>query len=338
MQGNARAFALLIALFTAGSAAGQGAGTFARMGFGARGMAMGNATVADVSGFASPYYNPALAPYITTQNLELSAAALTLDRQLQFVQLATPLKPRAGLAAGLIHAGVRNIDGRDGSGYHTGYLSTDEYAFMVAFGLRLGNRASIGVGIGLFRSQLLENVPAVRTIGLDLGLSIRATETLSFGAAMDDLLAEYTWDTSGIAGSTTADPFPLRLRVGTSYLLSRTNLLLALEYESLVNRSQVSHRTVELIDNNPREVFTTEELRIYDNRLNLGAEMMLSPIFVVRGGVSRLVNGSIGATRPSAGLMIEQELGALLIHAEYTFLLEPFALGTMHVLSLRVFL
>ena len=299
---------------------------------------MGNSTVADVSGYASPYYNPALAPYIWSQNLELSAAALTLDRQLQFVQLATPLRPRAGIAAGLIHAGVRKIDARDGSGYHTGFLSTDDYAFMVAFGLRIRRRASIGVGIGLFRSELLNEVPAVRSIGIDLGLTLRATESLSFGAAVDDLLAEYTWDTSAVSGATTSDPFPTRFRVGAAYRMTGTNLLLALEYESLVHRSEVLHRSVELIENNPREVYTIEELRLYNSRINLGAEWMLSPVLAVRGGVSRLADSSIGATRPSAGVMVEQKLGAILFRAEYTFLLEPFALGTMHIISFRVFL
>ena len=123
---------IVACLPTASSALAQSAGAFARMGFGARGLAMGNAVIADVSGYASPYYNPALAPFIISQNLELSAAAMTQDRQMQFVQLSTPLRPRAGLAVGLIHAGVRNIDGRDGSGYHTGTYSTDEYAFVLA--------------------------------------------------------------------------------------------------------------------------------------------------------------------------------------------------------------
>ena len=299
---------------------------------------MGNATVADISGYASPYYNPALAPYITSQNLELSAAALTLDRQLQFVQLATPLEPRAGLAAGLIHAGVRNIDGRDGSGYHTGLLSTDEYAFMVAFGLKVGGRTTIGVGITLFRSEILQEIPAVRSIGLDLGLSIRATESLSIGATVDDLLAEYTWDTSAISGSTTSEPFPVRFRAGAAYLFARANLLLALEYESLVHRTEVLQRTVELIENIPREVFIEDELRIYESRVNVGAELMLSPAFAIRGGVSRLAETSMRETRPSTGLMVEQQLGALQLRAEYTFLLEPFALGTAHIISLRVFL
>ena len=93
-----------------------------------------------------PLLQPALAPYLTDQSLGISAALLTQDRQLQFIELRTPLKPLAGIAAGLIHAGVSKIDQRDLSGYHTGMLSTNEYAFFAAFGLRVGQFTSIGIG------------------------------------------------------------------------------------------------------------------------------------------------------------------------------------------------
>ncbi len=73
---------LLIAVLltlAATEAHAQAAGAFSRMGFGARGVAMSNALVADASGYASPYYNPALAPFIPRQSLDASAAFMTLD-------------------------------------------------------------------------------------------------------------------------------------------------------------------------------------------------------------------------------------------------------------------
>ena len=112
-------FLLIIStgLWSLSEADAQNAGVFSRMGFGARGVAMSNALVADASGDTSPYYNPALAPFISGQNFAASTAFMTLDRTLQFLEFATPLRPRAGVAGGLIHASVSNIDGRDGSGY-----------------------------------------------------------------------------------------------------------------------------------------------------------------------------------------------------------------------------
>jgi len=96
---------VLIGLVALEAAKAQSAGTVARAGFGARGLAVGNALAGDASGLTSPWYNPALAPYVRGQNLNLSAALLTHDRQLQFVELGTPLRPRAGIAAVTSHEG-----------------------------------------------------------------------------------------------------------------------------------------------------------------------------------------------------------------------------------------
>ena len=36
--------------------------------------------------------------------------------------------------------------------------------------------------------------------------------------------------------------------------------------------------------------------------------------------------------------MVEQAVGSLIARAEYAFVLEPYAAGTMHLLTLKVFL
>ena len=59
---------LLIILFlvlagTANAQVGSYAGAFARMGFGARGLSMGNALVSDAFGDVSGYYNPSLSVF-----------------------------------------------------------------------------------------------------------------------------------------------------------------------------------------------------------------------------------------------------------------------------------
>ena len=335
---------LLIALvmtLAATDVSAQAAGAFARMGFGARGVAMSNALVADGSGYASPYYNPALAPFIIRQSIDASAALMTLDRELQFLQFATPLRPRAGIAAGLIHAGVSDIDGRDGSGYHTGTFSTDEYALFIAFGVRLAPRVTAGFGLQFFRADLFDDLSPVNSIGLDLGLSVAPTEALRLGVVVDDLLARYSWDTSDLLGSsgrTTSDRFPTRLRVGASYALVGQKLLLTAEYESRFISSEVRTRDIRLIGDTPREVFESERLTLHDSRLRIGAEYQPMASFAVRGGVGRLGDSDLGGVRPSAGFMVEQALGSLLARAEYAFVLEPFALGTIHLITIRFFL
>jgi hypothetical protein len=335
---------LLIAVLVTGAATdarAQAAGAFARMGFGARGVAMSNALVADASGHASPYYNPALAPFIARQSLDASAALMTLDRELQFLQFATPLRPRAGIAVGLIHAGVSEIDGRDGSGYHTRNYSTDEYAVFMAFGVRMSRRVTAGFGLQFFRADYFDGLDPVNSIGLDLGLGVEVTEAFRLGLAVDDVLARYSWDTSDLLGSSgrsTSDRFPTRLRLGGTYYLLGRQLLLTAEYESSFTSSEVRTRDVRLIGDTPREVFASERLTLHDSRLRVGAEYQPVAAFAVRGGLDRLADDDVGGIRPSAGFMIEQVLGTLVARAEYAFVLEPYALGTMHLVTLRFFL
>ena len=311
--------------------AAQHAGAFARMGFGARGMALGNAIAADVTGQASPYYNPALAPFLARQSLDFSSALMTLDRQLQFVQLSTPLRPRAGIAGGLIHAGVENFDGRDASGYHTGTFAISEYAFFMAFGVSVSRRLTAGVGLELFRSDYHTDVPTARSLGIDLGLSFRINDRLHVGTVVDDLLASYAWDTAQLhrGGGKTTDHFPRRVRLGAAYQWSSLHLFA--EYESRFTVSQVWHRRVELVGGALREVIYSEDLRLHESRYRAGAEYRFVPALAIRGGTSSVGHG---AMRPSAGFMVEQPVGKVAVRAEYAFLLEPYALGTMHLLTL----
>lgn len=338
-----RAFLLILALaFAVAEAGAQGAGAFARMGFGARGVALGGALVADGSGEASPYYNPALAPFLAQQQLEAAAAFLTHGRQLQHLQLATPLRPSAGVAAGLIHAGVSGIDGRDSNGLHTGDLATDDFAFFLAFGTRVGTRATLGAGLQLFRSDLYDGVDPVTTIGLDLGLTVQPAEALRVGIAVEDLLARYTWNTSdllGEEGASTTDRFPTRLRVGGAYTLAGGRARLLAEYESRLTTAQRRTLDVSLSGGAPVQTTTVETLRLHEGLGRVGAEYRLAEPFVLRAGLDGLfADGLAAGARPSAGFMVAQPLGRLHLRAEYAFALEPYGAGALHLLSLRFFL
>ncbi len=316
----------------------QTAGHIGRMGFGSRGIAVGNSLAGDASGLASPFYNPALAPYVNAQSLALSAALMTNDRQLQFVELRTPLKPLAGLTAGLIHTGVQNIDQRDLSGYHTGMASTNEYVFFGAFGVRVGKKASIGVGLQLFRNDLHSDLPTTQTLGLDIGLGVQILSSVHVGIVLDDLLAKYRWDPLSSNGGGTTDEFPTRLRIGASWTLMEGRLILLGEYESMFSRRDLREPRVIFGGSTPQQTFDTRELTLHAMQFRLGAEYSLVPSLVIRAGMGRLEEISRGGPRPSAGFMIEQSLGLLLTHAAYTFVVEPYALGTMHLISLRFFI
>ncbi len=315
-------------------------GSFARNGFDARGIAMGNALLADRSGEASPYYNPALAPYHSGQNLSASVAFMSMDRELQFLQFATPVRPSAGVALGLIHAGVSNIDGRDASGYRTETLSTDEFALFLAFGNRFGERLSAGAALKLYRADLFDTVDAPITLGVDAGLTYEVNTALHVGLVINDLLARYAWDTSAAfeGGRATTDRFPVRVRIGGMYRLLDDRLHVMAEYESRFTERQRRIRVPTTAGASVSTAFETESVLLHDSRLRIGASYRFVDIFTVRGGLNRIGAGDLEGLRPSAGFGVEQPLGNLDVRAAYAVVLEPYVRDGMHLLSLQIFL
>jgi len=334
--------ALLIVLSWALAARAQEAGVFARMGLDARALALGQALVADVEG-AAAYYNPALAVFTERPVLALSTAFMALERELQSAQLSTRMPPRAGIAVVLRHAGVRNIDGRDASGYHTQTYSTDEYALLVAFGTQVSDRLTLGLGLQFFRADLFEGLRPVQSIGLDLGLLYRATETLHLGLAVDDLLARYTWNTSDLygpqQGSTTSDRFPMRVRLGASWTALAGRLRLLGEYEASFTSVEVRQRRVQLVGDTPREALVSERRWARGGQLRLGATYRLSEAFALLGGLDRIGRlPEAGGWQPALGFSLATRLGNLPFRAGYTVRLEHTALPPMHMLSVGLFL
>jgi hypothetical protein len=335
----------MIVLASAGvvmtDACAQAAGAFARMGFGARGIAMSNALVADAFADGAPYYNPALAPFASGQSIEASTALLSLDRELQFLQFATVLAPSAGIAAGLIHAGVAEIDGRDNSGYHTQDYSIDEFAFFLAFGTHISPRLTAGVGLQLFRANFYEELEPVNSLGIDAGLTYLLSENMRLGLAVDDLLASYSWDTSdlyGSEGATTSDHFPVRVRFGGAFRFLDDRAQLTGEYESQITSSEHRTRNVEVVGDRPQEVVTSTRSRVHDSVFRLGGEWVLTDIFTLRAGLDRIGTDHFAGMTPTGGFKVDQPVGPLLARAEYAFMLEPYGVSAMHLITLRIFL
>lgn len=322
------------------TAQAQHAGAFSRMGFGARGISMGNALAADVSGQASPWYNPAHAPRTSAQTLSASAAALSFDRTVQFLAIGAPLQERAGFSVGLIHAAVSNIDGRDNSGFHTGDLSVNEYAGFLAFGLLFSDRFSGGLSFQFFRSDLFEGLTPARSVGLDLGFSYELNPQWALAFVVDDLLARYSWDSSTISssGRSVTDNFPRRLRLGVTHQQMNGQLLLAAELESRTTTVEVRSTRTRVFGGNVVETTEASDLTFQETRLRAGAEYAPLEAFALRLGLEQLGSEVLGVIRPSAGFRAEQAMGELRLRAEYAYSWESAAAGSIHLLTLTLVL
>ena len=240
------------------------AGAFLRMGIGARAKAMGDAYTAIPQGAMAGIYNPALLPHLKEREALVSFAFLPLDRNLDFVGYAQPLSPnsandeganplKAGFSVAWVHAGVDNIDGRDGSGNHIGYFSNSEHAFYLSFAISPAPFISVGVGGKVLHSrfpQLAQEDAAVTStgFGLDVGAFITPIKNLMIGAVIRDNLSKYTWNTDKLweRGTSTTYKFPKVLRGAIAYRIPQEWLLVSAEIENSKEQNPRYHFGAEL--------------------------------------------------------------------------------------------
>ena len=315
-----------------------GVGAFSRMGADARGIAMGNALVADATADVSPYYNPALMPNATQERASASAALMAFDRQLQSLEFTTPVGPTAGVGVGLIHGGVGNIDGRNADGERTETLSTDEFAVALSFGNRFLERFSVGVRFTVYQAEVIPDTSPVRGVGVDLGATVRVTSRLKLGGSVNDLLAKYEWNTGSVGGRSSTDHFPVRVLLGGSYevLLDRLHVVAELE-----SRYQPLDRTVERVEDTstgPRTVRRTEEVLLQSFRGRMGIEYRPLDILSMRAGVDRLGVDGIDGLRPGAGFGLRQTIGELGLRVSYGVAVEPHVRTFINMGTIELFL
>lgn len=331
---------LVLVAFLLPPVSAQAPGAFARFGLGARATVFGP-QAADVFGNASPYHNPALAPFTSRQGLEISGALLAFDRDWQAVQVSAPLRPRAGIAGGLVRGAVTGIDGRDESGYSTGTFDTSELAFFVAFGTKFTESVSGGIGLRIYRSDLNEEIRPPTALGLGAGLAIRPTDRLALGFVAEDLFAQYNWNASAVGGGTVSDRFPTRLRGGAAYLLGPEQgagrLVVAAEVEGQI-RSTETRRPggIGTAGGFPTAETVETDLRVGEVLARVGAEYQIVDALGVRVGADRLFLGDPGEIRPSAGFSVSPSLGELDLRIDYAATLEPFGTALAQTATIRI--
>jgi hypothetical protein len=302
--------AFCLALPASGPAQNAGqAGSFARMGFGSRGMGMGNAMTAVITGEVSSYYNPALPAFAPSRYASASFGILSLDRALNYLSFTQPIHPTGGLSAGLINAGVSNIDGRDADGQHTETYSTYENQVYLSFSNRVDENVSIGVSIKLYHSKLFEGVTTT-TVGFDAGVLVRPTDGLSVGAVLQDIGSKYKWNTKDVnsSGKETVDKFPMLKRVGVAYAFAGPPILAAVDMEFASGSSAVFRG---------------------------GAEYAIVEEFTVRAGADRVETGDAATgVKPTFGFSLKWALEGWEPALSYAYTHESFAPRGYHMITL----
>jgi len=286
------------------------AGSAMRMGFGARGMTMGNSVGAMMNDDGLSYYNPAVVPFQSMRTAYVSTGFLPLDRNLNFLSYTQSLKPAGGFSLAVINAGVSKLDGRNSDGLQTETYSTSENEFMFSFGTKIRPDFAIGVSAKILYYSLFEGVKST-TVGFDLGILYSLNEELAFGLVVGDINSKYKWDTSilyGREGTTTIEHFPLRRRAAVCYAPTFF-----------------------------RSRFSGEIEWIGSTWLARGGvEMPLHDNLTIRGGIDQIAfDGSI-SSKPSLGFSLQAPVASWKPVLTYGYIIEPYSPGGIHMLSLTV--
>lgn len=302
-------------------------GAFARMGFGARGMGMGNALSSVLTGDKTAYYNPALSVYQEDNSFQTSYSFLSLDRNLNFLSFTRKFelgkkdeqgnfvgqKRVAGVSAGIINAGVSNFQERDNQGNVTGELNPFENQFFVALANQFSEKLTVGFTAKFYYSKLYDKV-STNTFGIDIGALYRIDENLTLSAVVSDLLSKYEWDTTPIYGqegrSGVDDYFPTLIKIGASYYLESSNILAAIEVENT---------------------------SAGNNYLRFGLEYGIYEGLFIRGGLDKFdVSHTSVPSRPSLGFSYFYDFGNLVTAVNYAFVVEPYSSFDQHIIGIDI--
>lgn len=300
-------------------------GAFSRMGFGARGIGMGNAMSSVIEGNLVSYYNPALSAFQQDNSFAASYSFLTMDRTLNFLNFTKRFELKSkgqqeekkqvrtpGLSIGLINAGVTKIDGRDAQGLKTGDLSTSENQFFLSFSNRFSEKVAVGLAVKFYYFKLYEKI-TTSGIGFDLGALYSVNSRIIVSGVLTDINSKYKWDTAPVRdqnGKVTENKFPIGKKLGISYRIPEIGLIASAEFEGYGKGA---------------------------NFFRFGAEYNIYDQLYIRGGIDRLNPGNKDyPSRPGAGFSYFKKLSGFTAGIDYAFAAEPYSSSGRHIVGVNI--
>ena len=299
-------------------------GAFSRVGFGARGMGMGNAMSAVTEGNLVSYYNPALSSFQNDNSFQTSYSFLSLDRSLNFLSFTRKFeyfssknrtkKPStiAGISLGIINSGVSNIDERDNSGVKTGDLSTSENQFFIGLSNRFSDRFALGIAIKFYYYKLYQDIKS-NGLGFDIGAIYVLNPEWNFSLVISDINSKYKWDSTPLYntdGTSTENNFPNLRKFGIRYKNENIGLIAGFEFEN-----------------------TDADA----NFIRFGAEYNIIDKLYFRGGIDQInLSNKDYPANPSLGFSYFKKFGDIIFGVDYAFVIEPYSTSDRHIVGVNV--
>jgi len=242
------------------------AGSFLRIGLGARGIAMGNAQVASADYGYGVYYNPGALPMMKDRQFSASFSSMSLDRKFNYVGLALPLKPFGGFSIGWINSGVNDLRAYNSVGQDVGEVEHGLNAIYASFGLQIlrlvqadgqltnlpPNLINVGISAKFLREGLSDNEQFDYNsnwgFGIDLGVLIIPHDRLSIGYQVKDIGADLNSNTNDLfdRGTQQDNKFPVTQKVGAFYRTPLDWLSFAYDFEWSNKGEEKNHVGLEI--------------------------------------------------------------------------------------------
>lgn len=287
MKNNIQIISLSLILFTVLSLqAGQNggyAGSFLRIGLGARATALGNATIADTPNGYSMYYNPATVGFLDSKTVALSYSFMPLERQFNYIGYAMHVPPGAGLSIGWVNSGDSDFSGYNSLGEQSSTIQHSINALFFNVARRFLDRISVGLSI----KYMWENINDGGVDfdynssgwGWDLGVHFLLNEDITVAAVVRDLGSKFKANTSEIfeLGGTTTDKFPALYMFGGRYKTPLKWLVAHYQFQASSKKDYRHHAGLEaryaMDENEASGKFLALRLGLDDSKLRAGAGM-----------------------------------------------------------------
>jgi hypothetical protein len=214
---------LLFPLLIRASENGGYAGSFLRIGVGARAISMGNTGVAHPTTAYSSFYNPAAFGFTKDFLVGLSYSFLSLDRRFEFVSFSMKIPPGAGFSIGWIESGVSDLMSYNSIGQQTGEINHSSNAVYFSFGRNFTENLSIGVSLKILFEFINDGTDefdySSKGVGIDFGVLYKFSDDLMIGGLVKDVNSKFKANTGNIfeRGGTTIDKFPISYKLGVFY-------------------------------------------------------------------------------------------------------------------------
>lgn len=315
------------------------AGASTRLGYSARGLALGNAMSAVTSEGAFSYYNPAQAALERgAQQTDFTVGLLSFDRVLQSAGAQFALPPTAGLSFTLLRTGVNDIDGRTLSGYPTGTFDASEYQLASNFGIRLSEKFNAGIGLKFNLADYHQELSNAVAVGVDLGFLYEISPRLNVAGSVRDLFANYSWNSQDLydleQGKNVINNFPTRIIFGLAW--QEEQFTLSGDFEIQTYTSEVTQTEVFVDNGMLTEIISSETINTSSTQFRLGASWKAHERFTLRGGWNLPETTNFDSWGLSSGFSIHLPFDVFSPSIDYAFVIEPYRISNMHVFSLRL--